>query len=90
MFGVDFFFQVVVRRAKALDHAARAEIAAADADDDERLGISLNGLCRGKDAVILFAVVVARQLDPTDEVRALSAALLQPVRRASRRGRSAA
>lgn len=42
---------------RAFDDAARAEIAAADADDDERLGIALNLHRRGEDARVLASVM---------------------------------
>ena len=76
------FLQIVVGRAEALDHAARTQIAAADADDDERAGVGLDLLRRSEDARVFILIIVARERDPAEEVAALSAAVLQPARRA--------
>ena len=66
---------------------ARAEIAAADADDDQRLGIGLD-LRRGLlDAGEFVLVVVHRQVDPADEIVARAGAVHQRVKRGLRRSR---
>ena len=80
------FLQIVVRRAKTLDHAARAEVASADADDDKRLGIALYPLRACKDAVVLRAVVPLRKADPADEIVPLSAAVEKVALRPSQTG----
>ena len=79
--GRVLFLEVVVRGAETLDHAACTEIRAADADDDQRLGIALDLLRRLFDAGELVLIVRLGQLDPADEIVALAAAVLQPVRR---------
>ena len=70
-----------------LHDSARAEIAAADADDDQRLGIGLD-LRRGLlDAGEFVLVVVHRQVDPADEIVARAGAVHQCVKRGLRRSR---
>ena len=77
---------VVVRAFQKLDHGARAEIAAADANDDKRLGVRLDLLCRSLNAGELFPVVIYRQVDPADEVIACAGAVYQCVKRSLCRG----
>ena len=75
--GGILLFQVVVRRAQALDHAARAEIRPADADDDERLRVAPDLLRRLLNARELRAVIALRQVHPARELTADAVALLQ-------------
>ena len=77
---------VVVRTLQQFNHGARAEIAAADANDDKRLGVRLDLLCRSLNAGELFPVVVYRQVDPADEVIACAGTVYQCVKRSLCRG----
>ncbi len=84
--GGVLFLQVVVGRAQTLDHAARAEVAAADADDDKGLGVALNLFRGGENARIFRAVVLRGQADPADEIVALAAAVEELALRALETG----
>ena len=84
--GGVLFLQVVVGRAQTLDHAARAEVAAADADDDKGLGVALDLFRGGENARIFRAVVLRGQADPADEIVALAAAVEELALRALETG----
>src|SRR5699024_1029742 len=63
--------QVVVEGGtKQLDHGTRAQIRAADANDDQYIGIALNLGRRRLDAGELFLVIVGRQVPPTEKIAA--------------------
>ena len=78
---------VVVGALQKLHDGARAEIAAADADDDQRLGIGLDLRRSLLDAGEFVLVVVHRQVDPADEIVARAGAVHQRVKRGLRRSR---
>ena len=58
--------------AEQLDGAARAEVAASDADHHQRLGARAYLVRGGDDALELGALDEAWQLQPAGEIRALS------------------
>ena len=77
--GRRFLQHIIVGAAQQFNHRARAEIAAADADDDERPGIGLDFLCRLLNAGELLLVVVHGQVDPADEIASRARAVFQHV-----------
>ena len=60
-----------------LDGSARAEVRAADADDDEHVGIRAGALRGAADALQLLRLLKRGQLQPTEKIIAGTAALGQ-------------
>ena len=72
---------VVESVTKEFDRRARAEVGAADADDEEDVGITLDLLRRLLDPRELFLVIIHRKVDPSEEVVPLSVLRDEPVLR---------
>ena len=60
-----------------LNGSARAEVRAADADDDEHVGIRADALCGAADALQLLRLLKRGQLQPAEKIIAGTAALGQ-------------
>ena len=75
--GGVFLFQVVVGGAQALDDATGTQVASADADDHQGLGIALDLGGSGLDAGELLLVVVPGQVHPAGEFAAGAGGVLQ-------------
>ena len=69
--------QVVVLALDQLNGSARAEVRAADADDDEHVGIRTDALRGAADALQLLRLLKRGQLQPAEEIIAGTAALGQ-------------
>ena len=72
-----FLFQIIIRGAQTVDHAAGSQIAAADADDHQRLRIALDLLGGSPDPGKFFPVIRLRQMHPTREFSAQAGAGLE-------------
>ena len=75
--GGVLLFQVIVGGAQALDNAPGPQIGAADADDHQSLGITLDLLGRRLDAPVLRPVIVTGQMHPAGKLAAHAVAQLQ-------------
>ena len=69
--------QIVVLALDQLNGSARAEVRAADADDDEHVGIRTDALCGAADALQLLRLLKRGQLQPAEKIIAGTAALGQ-------------
>ena len=85
--GRVFLFQIIIRRAEALDDAPCPQIRAADADDHQRLRIALDLFGRRLNAPELLAVILLWQMYPAGEVTAGAGAAQQLLVRQTQTGR---
>ena len=69
--------QIVVLALDQLNGSARAEVRAADADDDEHVGIRTDALRGAADALQLLRLLKRGQLQPAEKIIAGTAALGQ-------------